>query len=184
MNDPAAKMYAQLTPAELGVLAVKYLATGNDLEIIRIKNACPRKTYSTQDAAYLDTIENFMAMANSWGLLHWQYQHQRMLAALSLALALFARLKKPEDSDAVDAHYESLAFAERNLLALDVALDEVCTAHGFDGADARILANAKIFVPLNSNALPDAEILTKARALLQDILAKTSMTATEVIGSV
>jgi hypothetical protein len=54
---------------------------------------------------------------------------------------------------------------------MDVALDEVCAAHGFNAADARKIVDAKVFVPLKrSNPILDSGTLTEVKELLLCIL--------------
>jgi hypothetical protein len=190
MKDATAKLYALLTPRELGVLAIKHLMAQDNLEVGRIKHACPRKTYTIQDADYSETIERFFRMAYAWGLLHWQARHEHMRAALSLTNTLYKGLEEPEDAtqhepaDATEHEPEdaelmgllrsSLDHAESCLLALDVALDEACAGHGFDVADVRKLVGAEIFTPLESStAEPDSEVLSSTKAALLDILVAT-----------
>jgi hypothetical protein len=171
MNDPTSKMYAQLTPAELGTLAVKYMVAGDDRELARIKSACPLKTYTMQDSAYIDRIESFLRMANAWGLLYWQYQHERMQAALCLSLALHKGLDTEENESKFECRRMIFSITESCLLAMDVALDEVCAAHGFDAADVRKIVDAQVFVPLKrSNLVPDPETIAKVKDLLLCIL--------------
>ena len=171
MNDPTSKMYAQLTPAELGTLAVKYMVAGDERELGRIKSACPLKTYTMQDRAYIDRIESFLRMANAWGLLYWQHQHERMRAALCMSIALSQGTETEEAEREMESRRFTLNFAEGCLLAMDVALDEVCAAHGFDPADARKIVDAKVFVPLKrSDVVPDPGILAEVKDLLLCIL--------------
>lgn len=171
MNDPTTKMYSQLTPAELAPLAVKYMVAGDDRELAKIKNACPLKTYTMQDSAYTDRIESFLRMANAWGLLYWQYQHERMRAALCMSIALSKGTETEEAEQEMEGRRFTLNFAESCLLAIDIALDEVCAAHGFDAADARKIVDAKVFVPFKrSEAIPDPGTLAEVKDLLLCIL--------------
>ncbi len=171
MNDPTTKMYAQLTPAELAPLAMKYMAAGDERELARIRSACPLKTYTMQDSAYIDRIESFLRMTNAWGLLYWQYQHERMRAALCMSIALSKGIETEEAEQEMESRRFTLNFAESCLLAMDVALDEVCAAHGFDASDARKIVDAKVFVPLKrSNAAPDPGTLAEVKELLLCIL--------------
>lgn len=172
MNDPMAKMYSELTPAELGVLAVKYGIAGNDLELARIRKACPRKTYIMNEVSYGETITRFVRMANLWGLLHWQYQYDRMRAALHMAIALNRKSDKPEEDE---IHQVLFSAMEGRLVAIDAALNEACTALGFDAADARTLIGTDVFVPLkSSSAVANPKVLEEVKMMLLGILAETS----------
>ncbi|SEO38470.1 hypothetical protein SAMN05216404_11958 [Nitrosospira multiformis] len=173
MNDPTSKMYAHLTPVELAPLAVKYMVAGDERELARIRSACPLKTYTMQDSAYIDRIESFLRMANAWGLLYWQYQHERMRAALCMLITLSKGIETEEAEHEMEGRRFTLNFAESCLLAIDIALDEVCAARGFDAADARKIVDAKVFVPRKSSqgqAVPDTETVAKVKELLLCIL--------------
>jgi hypothetical protein len=175
MNDATAKIYTQLTPAELAVLAVKYGVAGNDFELARIRRACPRKAYIMHDATYTDTIECFTRMSHQWGLLYWQLQYDRMQASLKMAITLQKAPDTSEGDEAIEISRFLFTGTEARLLAIDVALDEACKSYGFDASDARKLVGAEIFVPLKSSeAAPDKKTMAEVKAMLKGILDEAS----------
>lgn len=112
-------------------------------------------------------------MANLWGLLHWQYQYDRMRAALHMAIAVNRGTDKPEEDEILEVHQLLFAATEGGLLAIDMALAEACAAHGFEAADARTFVGADVFVPLESGgSVSDSGTITEVKALLLGILTK------------
>jgi hypothetical protein len=61
------------------------------------------------------------------------------IAVIEAAIALNRETDKPEEYEILEIHQLLFAATEGHLLAVDMALNEVCATRGFDAADPRRL---------------------------------------------
>ena len=133
-TNPAGQLYDQFAPPERLTLMLSALARGDEAEAERLRDSCPRKTYTQNDEAYEARLQlSFDTMMCvcvdlrcMWGklvVLHWAAETAKELATAnhitaSLAFvdgarcargqsqtAFFARARPPLDVPADGEHY-------------------------------------------------------------------------------
>ena len=164
-QDNVAKMYRLLTNKERAALAFRYMADANELEIERVAAAVPWKSYEGPDIEFKNWINGFFALANYWGLTHWQL-YARKLAALGSIHILFNQNERDKADLAIDAH----SHWEARLLALDLALLSICEENGIDPNAVRRLADAEPYFPILSDLASDAEFQAEMLANFNRLL--------------
>lgn len=160
------KAYNGLNAEQLATLAFHYLAEANDQEIERLVSAVPMKEYRCLDVVYLTRVESLTQMATFWTIEHWRW---RCINAEKLA-GVLAAFRRAADDEQLDALINALEASEKCLLALDAALNSVCSEHGIDPADVRKIAETKPYISMRKGMTPDPDMMEAMRASLKKIV--------------
>lgn len=114
MRDTLSKFYPNLSSDERFRLAIKALAEGNTLEQKRLRETCPRKSYSMNDLEFVDRMDgaDILTMAVVADLKNLNDQinlSQNWLEYNSVLLELFNRLPADNGKRAFNLMGESLS---------------------------------------------------------------------------
>lgn len=165
--DRITKLYEGLTNKERAALAFCCLTENNKVELDRITARVPRATYVCLDLEYRTWIETFYHLARLWAIEHWQI-YARKLAEIALAQH---HLKRGELAE-TESYLQLVEYRERQLLALDRAMEAVCQEHGFDMDSVRRIAGTAPFVPVHANTAPDAEFQADIERSFSEVLSQ------------
>lgn len=152
-QDRITKAYRSLTADQLATLAFHYMTDANNLELKRVADAVPLKDYRCPDVAYQARLDGFTRFAACWATEHWRLR-TRKAEKLGGVLAALHRV----DDEKMDAMIEAHEQAEKDLLALDVALLAICADNSIDPADVRRMAGAEPYKPMREGMTPDDEM--------------------------
>lgn len=156
--DRIAKLYAGLTNKERAVLAFRHLVEQNATEVERIAATVPCATYTSLDTEYLQWLNGLAHLASAWGLEHWQLQTRRLAALCGAHCAL-----EVAGEELASAMIWMGRLSESRLLALDLAIEEICKQHGVAVAAVRQWASAEPFSPHWADVVPDPDFLDQLR---------------------
>lgn len=146
------KVYAGLTNRERAAIAFKFMADANEVEVARVADAVPRKSYIALEFDFRDGVDRLILLASCWCAMHWRLR-------ADLAETKWALLAAPnvDKSEWVLPLFDRAQKCETRLLALDRALEQVCAGHGIDAVAVRKVGGAEPFDPLSTGLEPDVE---------------------------
>lgn len=177
-QDQITAAYKGLNADQMAALAFHYLSEENNLEFKRLGDAVPLSDYRYRgpDEAYQARLDGVRRFAEGWATEYWRL---RCYKAEMLGATL-AAVRRGVDDEKADALLDAHGQAESYLLALDVAMTEVCDDHGIDPADVRRMSGAEAFKPRREGTTPDADYLAAMRAGLAKLAALPPAIAGEV----
>jgi hypothetical protein len=157
--DRIAKAYEGLNNKELANLAFHYITNTNQVEMGRIADAVPRKTYKCKDAEFVRWYESFFDMAAFWSIEHWKAYGRMMEARVEFLIML-----KNKIYDEAQLLLEVFRRMESRLLAVDAAMLTVCEEHGIDADGVQRLAGGYVFTATSADMIPDADCQAEMHA--------------------
>jgi hypothetical protein len=133
-------IYVSLTPHQRVIATIEAEARGDDAEVQRLIDGCPKKTYRMGDASYVDTIRS---------LTHVQLRTECML--LTMALAVAAGLYMDADDDTLKKPLQQIA-------NLRTAWNEALQSEGIGvGAMRKVAGLEPSLIDLFEQILPEPE---------------------------
>jgi hypothetical protein len=157
------KLYDSLTAKQRAALMFNHWAAKDDFEVERIARSVPIVSYRGRDPQHLRWLNDFSEMASAWGLLHWRGR----CATLAAMWAGYAFMRQHEYEQA-DESFQEASQGEARLLALDAALNSVCSAHGIDPSAVRELAGTEVYRATRPGIAADLTYQEQVRAWLSE----------------
>jgi len=105
---------------------VSWKLNNDDIEVERIAPSVPIVNYRGRDPQHLRWLNDFSEMASAWATLHWRGR----CATLTVMWAGYAFMRQDEYEQAYEL-FEAASQGEARLLALDAALDSLCTDQSY-----------------------------------------------------
>jgi len=158
------KIYENLSNKELANLVFNTIPSKNTQKIDKLVSLVPIKKYSCVDFEYRDHLDRILRMAYTWSIWHWQLKSE-LNAKFSVWLM---RVIVAEES--ISTTLEDYQECESRLLALDLALDEICSKNGIDASTVRKLANTEPFCEADSKLVFDEEFKIEIEDKLSGLL--------------
>ena len=119
---------------------VSWKLNNDDIEVERIARSMPIVNYRGRDPQHLRWLNDFSEMASAWATLHWRGR----CATPTVMWAGYAFMRQDEYEQAYEL-FEAASQGEARLLAVDAALDSLCTDHGIDPNAVRKLAGTETY---------------------------------------
>lgn len=153
IKDPISKMYKHMNSKELALLAFANLTIDDPLELARITEAVPLRTYQALDYAFREHLSNVFDVACCWSIQYWQCKTRQMTANAVLLAHLHDNTKIEQlvlDDEIVERYAKQIA-------ALEIALEEVCLEYHIDINAVKQIAG--ITTSTKRKNIPDADYL-------------------------
>lgn len=164
-QDRITKLYEGLTNKERAALSFRYILDANELELSRVGDTVEFKSYRCHDAEYREWLQSFFTLASHWGLIYWQH-YSGLMATIALRHATIAG----STTDDLKSISTRIVYWKRRLLALDVALDDLCTQHGVDVDVVRRYSEVDQNAITYADLLPDSEYQANIQAALNSAM--------------
>jgi len=164
-TDRISKLYDSLTTKQRAALVFNHWGSKDEAEIARIAQSIPVLNYRGRDPTFFSWVNDFSEMASAWAILHWRGR----CASLGAMWVGYALMRQHEYVKA-DESFQEASQGEARLLALDVALDDVCSAHGIDSNVVRQLAGTESYRATRPGIAADLLYLEQVRAWLSEWL--------------
>lgn len=141
------KLIEQLTPKQQAAMCFEYLAEQNGAEANRVHEAVPWIYGKFKLADYTDWRDCFKNICLIIGLEYWRLSTHRMAALLTMA---------ENDTETGDLAAANVNALQRKRNALQAALSNLCSEHGFNYVAARKLAGLPPEQRIDDAALEEA----------------------------
>jgi len=149
------RAYEGLTMPERVALAFHFHAHDNELEVLRLRDAIP-KSAVRHVQTLANGIERWRSIAAFFAINHWRLRTLVNEARLASHMALNHPDSKKVPQDAPVVLVEHAFEVEAKVVALDRALDSVCSENGIDPTDIRHVSATEPYRSLVPTLEPDA----------------------------
>src|SRR6476620_525776 len=164
-EDRITKLYTSLTAKQRAALMFNHWLAEDDVEVERIAHSVPLVTYRGRDPQHFCWFSDFSRMVSAWALLHW-----RGRCATLVAMWAGHAFMRQHEYEKADGSFAEANQGEARLLALDAALDSVCSAHGIDPNAVRKLAGTEVYRATRHDIAADLLYVEQVRAWLSEWL--------------
>ncbi len=160
------KIYEGLSSQEKAALAFHYIITGDSAEVDKIDATVEHYHYRMPDGKYRRRLYCYMAFESMVSIEYWRLQ-----ARLNMLMAGVMAVESEDDNNELpDLIMKAVIKGEGRLLALEDALDTICSEHGLDSGAVRLFAGIEPSAPTFPESVMDTQQRDVYIKMWQDIL--------------